>query len=230
MDNTIQQLLPIMFNMQHELNLRIHKEWWQQDWSWRRAIDQELSELVDHVGWKWWKNQKPDIEQVELELVDIWHFALSLMAEHPLTHVGNDPEQLSQAFSDMSSVLASYWDAPMDSTETTWTDYIDAIKLDALSQNSFNVTAFRHLLDHFGMSFKTLYAKYVGKNILNEFRQANGYKEGTYLKHWDAGLEDNEVLSNIMKETFNPDTIANRLMEEYSKVTQARAIARKFNA
>jgi len=229
MDNTIQQLLPIMFNMQHELNQRVHPEWWKQNYSWRRAIDQELSELVDHVGWKWWKQQEPDLEQIELELVDVWHFALSLMAEYPLEHVGNEPKQLDEAFTEMSGQLAEYWDAPMDSAETTWTDYIDAIKIDALSQNSFNVTAFRHLLDHFGMSFKTLYAKYVGKNILNEFRQANGYKEGTYLKTWDKGLEDNEVLTKILKETFNPNLIAKRLMEEYSRVRQAKAIASKFS-
>lgn len=228
MTNELQQLLPIMFRQQHELNKRIHPEWWKQDWPFRHAIDQELSELRDHIGWKWWKQQKPDMEQVELELVDIWHFGLSLILEHPLAHVGDGPE-LDEAITDMCNQLSSYWEHDVESSDAIWSDFIDAIKVDALSQNSFNVTAFRQLLDHFGMSFKTLYAKFVGKNILNEFRQANGYKEGTYLKVWDKGLEDNEVLTKIMKETFNPETIASRLMEEYSKVRQAKAIARKFS-
>ena len=38
---------------------------------------------MDHYGWKWWKKQSPDTEQVKLELVDIWHFGLSqLILEH----------------------------------------------------------------------------------------------------------------------------------------------------
>jgi len=45
---------------------------------------------------------------------------------------------------------------------------------------------------------------YIGhnfvKNILNEFRQNNGYKKGTYIKEWEVDIgegirkyEDNEV-------------------------------------
>jgi hypothetical protein len=37
----------------------------------------------------------------------------------------------------------------------------------------------------------------VGKNVLNFFRQDNGYKEGTYVKNWD-GREDNEHLSELV--------------------------------
>ena len=34
----------------------------------------ECSELLDHYGWKWWKHQATDLDQVKLEIVDIWHF------------------------------------------------------------------------------------------------------------------------------------------------------------
>ena len=37
----------------------------------------------------------------------------------------------------------------------------------------------------------------MGKNILNRFRQENGYKDGTYKKIWN-GEEDNEVLARLM--------------------------------
>ena len=33
--------------------------------------------MLDHYGWKWWKHQSPDLDQVRLELVDIMHFAMS---------------------------------------------------------------------------------------------------------------------------------------------------------
>ena len=47
------------------------------------------------------------------------------------------------------------------------------------------------------MSAYELYRQYVGKNVLNFFRQDNGYKEGTYVKVWE-GREDNEHLVEVM--------------------------------
>ena len=43
-----------------------------------------------------------------------------------------------------------------------------------------------------GLDLETLYRLYVGKNILNQFRQDNGYKDGSYIKVW-ATEEDNVV-------------------------------------
>ena len=54
-----------------------HPDWRGQGYPWYRAIWVECAELLDHYGWKWWKHQTPDLEQVQLELVDIWHFGLS---------------------------------------------------------------------------------------------------------------------------------------------------------
>jgi hypothetical protein len=42
-----------------------------------------------------------------------------------------------------------------------------------------------------------LYRQYVGKNVLNFFRQDHGYKEGTYKKLWN-GREDNEHLVEVL--------------------------------
>ena len=49
------------------------------------------------------------------------------------------------------------------------------------------------------MSFDQLYRGYVGKNVLNFFRQDHGYKEGTYRKHWHDGREDNEHLVEALQ-------------------------------
>ena len=49
------------------------------------------------------------------------------------------------------------------------------------------------------MNWDELYRQYVAKNVLNLFRQDNGYKQGSYLKIWD-GREDNEHLVEIMHE------------------------------
>lgn len=43
------------------------------------AMLSELSELIDEVNFKWWKNPKPvDIDSVKEELVDILHFFVSM--------------------------------------------------------------------------------------------------------------------------------------------------------
>ena len=47
------------------------------------------------------------------------------------------------------------------------------------------------------MSFDDLFKQYVGKNVLNFFRQDHGYKDGSYIKIWN-GREDNEHLSDIL--------------------------------
>ena len=43
------------------------------------AMLSELSELIDEVNFKWWKNPKPvDKDKVKDELVDILHFFVSM--------------------------------------------------------------------------------------------------------------------------------------------------------
>lgn len=47
--------------------------------------------------------------------------------------------------------------------------------------------------------FDELYRAYVAKNVLNMFRQDNGYREGRYIKTW-GGREDNQVLAELMRD------------------------------
>ena len=44
-----------------------------------RAMTQELAELTDSVPWKWWaKYQKFDGQNAKVEVVDLFHFLISL--------------------------------------------------------------------------------------------------------------------------------------------------------
>ncbi len=79
--------LETMFAMQKELNRRIGQdtdamtEEEQVEWvlNYARALGQELAELVDSVPWKWWaKYQQFDKQNVRVEVVDIFHFLISL--------------------------------------------------------------------------------------------------------------------------------------------------------
>jgi hypothetical protein len=59
-----------------------------------------------------------------------------------------------------------------------------------------------------GLNLDALYKLYIGKNILNQFRQDHGYKEGSYIKIWN-GEEDNVTMQRVLEE--NEDVTPERL-------------------
>ena len=76
-----------IFEMQNELNQRIgvntinlseqEKIKWVLNYT--RAIQQELAELTDSVPWKWWAQyQEFDDQNARVEIVDLFHFLISL--------------------------------------------------------------------------------------------------------------------------------------------------------
>ena len=76
-----------MFAMQKSLNERIGvftdrmDEAEQTRWilNYSRALSQELAELTDSVPWKWWaKYQKFDKQNAQVEVVDLFHFLISI--------------------------------------------------------------------------------------------------------------------------------------------------------
>lgn len=76
-----------LFEMQNSLNLRIGMdaakltEEEQVKWvlNYCRAASQELAELTDSVPWKWWaKYQTFDKANARVEVVDLFHFLISL--------------------------------------------------------------------------------------------------------------------------------------------------------
>src|SRR5690606_33861732 len=73
--------------MQDELNTYVHPEWKKQNFDWSFAIIDEVREIREHLGWKWWKEgyqvglTEANRKQVQLEVIDILHFVLSLAGE-----------------------------------------------------------------------------------------------------------------------------------------------------
>jgi dimeric dUTPase (all-alpha-NTP-PPase superfamily) len=76
-----------IFRMQHELNVRIGvdlsqlPEEEQVKWvlNYSRAMTQEIAELTDSVPWKWWaKYQTFDRQNAKVEVIDLFHFLISL--------------------------------------------------------------------------------------------------------------------------------------------------------
>jgi len=76
---------------------------------------------------------------------------------------------------------------------------IECLALLTLTDQGAHFNFIAGIMKYLHMPFDELYEIYVGKNVLNMFRQDNGYKEGTYNKMWN-GREDNEYLADIMKQ------------------------------
>ena len=174
-----------MLHLQDEVNTKVNFSWRSQDYSWCRAIWTECAELLDHYGWKWWKHQEPDLAQVRLELVDIWHFGLSWLLQHE-----ENPNTVIKG-------LVAGLDEPID-PELTFQDLVEAVARSALTYEQFVPVEFAQLMVAAKLTLDELYRLYVGKNTLNRFRQDFGYKEGTYHKIWD-GREDNDYLYELLK-------------------------------
>lgn len=179
----MRQKLLAMLQLQDEMNTRVHPAWREQGYEWYRAIWVECAELMDHFGWKWWKKQSPDREQVVLELIDIWHFGLSsLLQMESSVDVIADQLELAMAAA-----------AP----KQDFREDVEAFVQQILISRKFDPALFNQLLCHMDISLDHLYRSYVGKNVLNFFRQDKGYKEGTYVKVW-LGREDNMHLVEIL--------------------------------
>lgn len=56
----IKQQLTQMLAMQNDVNVKLigTDDWRSANVPFYRAIWTESSELLDHIGWKWWKNKK----------------------------------------------------------------------------------------------------------------------------------------------------------------------------
>ena len=175
--------LSAMAEMQDHHNRLVHPRWRHQGHDYYRAVWVECAELLDHFGWKWWKRQQADLEQVKLEIIDIWHFGLS-----ELLRADQLDERLAAR---LAHVLAN-------ADAVDFRASVEDLALKSLATRQFDLEAFVTVMRALPMTFDELYRGYVAKNILNAFRQEHGYQDGSYRKRWHDGREDNEHLVEIV--------------------------------
>jgi dimeric dUTPase (all-alpha-NTP-PPase superfamily) len=206
----MKQAFITMLTMQDKMNQKVHPQWVDQNFEWYRAIWLECGELIEHYGYKWWKKQTPDMDQVKLEVIDIWHFGLSILFQQ-----GQSIEQIAEH---IEQALSAYQYNDIGTLEAT-----EALAADTLNSRGFSVPLFWDLLQSVAMNFDDLYRQYVGKNVLNFFRQDHGYKDGTYIKLWQ-GREDNEHLVEILADLNSDsssfgDQVYQSLQQRYQQLT-----------
>jgi dimeric dUTPase (all-alpha-NTP-PPase superfamily) len=227
---TSKEYVKEMFALQQKLNDETNGIGWENGYTknnrminWKRCIYMESAELIDSFNWKHWKdiNKKTDWENATIEIVDIWHFIMSLVLEDYKLNQKGDLEQLVhevmsvKGFERFSKEAGNRDNAePMEIINEVEGIIHETTKLHV---NSFDIL----LQDYFALSLKCgvnlhiLYKYYVAKNILNKFRQDHGYKEGTYKKTWGS-KEDNEVMLEILEQkVLSTEALYSKLEEEY---------------
>ncbi len=222
-----------MLQLQNELNSDTNGSNWRKDITkngkvinWKRCIYMESAELIDSFPWKHWKNIEAnlDIENIKIELVDIWHFIMSYLLKF------HNPVELTNLISNISTVksdikIPQNWNKEDNKKIDEYLDIFEELMALALIKNDSEpyqeslLEQFFKACDAIGLSFDELYKLYIGKNVLNKFRQDHGYKEGTYKKVWN-GKEDNVVLQEILndKENIDYQTLYNKLEKRYNNL------------
>lgn len=176
--------------LQDQINSLVNPDWKTAGQDWLTAIFVESGEAVESYGYKWWKKQTPDMDNVRLELVDIWHFVMSHFIEQYAGDTGNLALHMQEA---MSENLEDY--------SVSFNACVRFLNYNLESQDDYDsFCSFAYLCDKAKLSWDELYRTYIGKNALNAFRANNGYKDGSYVKLWDnQNHEDNYFLMEYLK-------------------------------
>lgn len=209
--------------MQDALNKKAAgDDWVEQNLGWSTAVFTEAAEAMNHLGWEWWKKPTPNLAQAKLEVIDILHFAISGLIVTEGTDYASTHARIGQAVANM---------VPEQHAELKTWDTIAMLKeisLNSVVDNyGFAVYLTVQAAVTLGMNATEVYTMYIGKNVLNTFRKANGYKENDYIKIW-FGKEDNEYLTEIMDSYLNegitptPEQLTERLQETYNAVKVAQ--------
>jgi len=220
----------LMLQLQNKLNNATNGDKWTDGLTkngksidWRRCIYMECAEMVDSFPWKHWKSisAEPDWHNHQIEVVDVWHFIMSLAIEEYTRNAKGTIEDIASKISALDSL------AKLQTTEVSFANVEDVLeKIEnlirlAITKDELNLekmsSEFFDLVSMSGLNLESLYRLYVGKNILNQFRQDNGYKEGTYKKIWDS-KEDNVVMKSIWENhtDITPELLYSELAKAYS--------------
>lgn len=219
----------LMLQLQNQLNEATNGEEWVKGVtkngrhiSWRRCIYMECAEMIDSFSWKHWKSlsAEADWQNLQIEVVDVWHFIMSLAIESYSASLQGGIEDLAINIAAFENVKRSQNSHKTFAPQEQTIAKIENIMRLVLSKEKLElerlIEEFFELVVMSGLDLVSLYKLYVGKNVLNQFRQDHGYKEGTYIKIW-SGEEDNVVMKRIWEEHENiaPDMLYRELTKKY---------------
>ena len=193
---TIQQVKELLV-LQDQFNTQVNPDWKTANQDWYTAVMCESAEMMESYGYKWWKKQTPDMANVRLELIDIYHFLTSWTIEYSVDF------SLDQLAVNIVEAMGS--SSPTDDKPTFAEINFSMFYHMLESTPSLTFSCFADLCEAAELSWEDLYKGYIAKNALNAFRANNGYKQGTYQKVWskdniEGDKEDNYFLMNFIND------------------------------
>src|SRR5262249_1382006 len=159
-------MLRAMLELQDGMNRKINPDWMSAGYPFLRAVMVEAVEGLDHYGWKWWKAQSPDLAQLRIELVDIWHFLLS---EYLIRAKGDKNRAACNLVKDWTSHTKIEFDTRLYDIESL--DIRGKLELLVAMAGVRRVCMplVASLLASCEVSAADLFREYVSKNVLNHF-------------------------------------------------------------
>jgi dimeric dUTPase (all-alpha-NTP-PPase superfamily) len=176
------------------------------------AILDETVEVLNSRHWKWWKNTSKfgevDWDNIKVEMVDLFHFILSLGIKTKSTDLVFST-LLSGEFG-QADLKAKAKEQPDQFFDTVWNDFLLSVQM-----KSFPMVINQWVELWFRLGYNTLdlFKEYRIKVVLNNIRQEFGYgHKNTYKKMWPDPddktklVEDNVAVWKLAK-GFDPKEI-----------------------
>jgi dimeric dUTPase (all-alpha-NTP-PPase superfamily) len=177
-----------MVKLQHKFNEETIKNYLDKNLNWNSAIIAESGELLDSLGYKWWKKVVPDMENVKVEAIDLLHFVISDYLQK------NYNDNKFYMIRTIDNFRMSFLDKGFN-LSFSLEQQVNQLNLNSIGR----FITMKQIFNHLNMSNDDVYIAYIVKNCLNKFRQNNGYKDGSYIKYWN-GKEDNVIAYEIANE------------------------------
>jgi dimeric dUTPase (all-alpha-NTP-PPase superfamily) len=221
-----------MIQLQQQLNDTTNGENWEKgvtkngkSINWKRCIYMECAEMIDSFAWKHWKSisAEPDFANLQIEVVDVWHFVISLALQEYVKDFRGGVEDLALNVSQMPEYERLKERVAFASPDEIMAQ-VESLMHEVLKPSEFDlellIKEFFSLCVMSDLDLEALYRLYVGKNILNQFRQDHGYKEGSYIKEWN-GVEDNLVMKEIWEDegSLKPEELYVKLKQKYDALS-----------
>lgn len=189
---------------------------------WKGSADNSLVNSNSYS--EWLKGQELDEENLQVEVVDIFHFLLSYLIQNKPTIKEGLTRFVTNRLAEVRAEAINKEKA-IKELHT----FIHKVSDLALSKprSVSKRTLIKRIVEQFAVvmastnvSPELLFKLYIGKNRLNVFRTNNGYKVGEYSKNWGEQT-DNQVMFSYVKENSMNEVVnglANFLEVEYQKV------------
>jgi len=138
--------------------------------SWFRATYLECAEAINSAQWKWWKSldTPDDVENVKMEICDIYHFILSILIS-------------SKGIEATKNYVTLYLNPENQGDKFCGLEKLMLLSLEC-NQNAISLLqAFSIALGNWGMTLEDLVSTYVIKNTLNTWKCFKVIINSTYI-------------------------------------------------